>query len=106
MSDGAATATDKVSAVLVIDDTGNDLRETDKRISVFPNPARDYFFVDVQDLQVERVEMIDFNGKVLLQKNWEGHHRELFETDGIPPGVYILRLDTGKERLTGRVIIF
>ncbi|MDF1571239.1 MAG: CARDB domain-containing protein [Bacteroidales bacterium] len=110
VSDGLETSTDRVVALLRTGGGGGGTGLSEEAggaaFRIYPNPARDYFFVEVQDVQVKLYELYDLNGKLLIQRKPESGNRELFETDDMDPGVYVLRILTDGERMTGRIIVF
>lgn len=73
---------------------------------IYPNPARDFFIVEVGETRVDLYELYDMNGKLMIQRKPASGSREVFETGGLDPGVYILRIHTDGERRTGRVVLF
>jgi hypothetical protein len=75
-------------------------------LQIYPNPARDYFIVEVDDIVVDRYELFDLNGKLLIQRDPVSDGREVLETGTLNPGVYILKVISDGERLTGRIVIF
>jgi hypothetical protein len=55
---------------------------------IYPNPARDQLWIDVQS-GLKRVEIFDFNGKLILEKTPEFNSVDLGE---LPSGHYLIRL--------------
>lgn len=111
VSDGLETSTDRVVALLRIEGggggTGLAEQSGAEMFRIYPNPARDRFFVEIGETRVDRYELYDLNGKLMVQRAPEAVNREVFETAGMDPGVYILRIYTEEgTRLTGRVIVF
>jgi hypothetical protein len=111
VSDGLETSTDRVVALLRVQGGGGGTGLADQSgdipFRIYPNPARDRFFVEVDAARVALYVLYDLNGKMLLQRKPESVNREVFETGGMDPGVYILRVYTEVgDRLTGRVIVF
>lgn len=82
--------------------TANDALE---RVKLYPNPAREQFFVDLPDvLSGEwKVEVMDLSGRIVLSQRYSGH--------GIPTatmgrGMYLVRLSgPSGEELTRKLMV-
>lgn len=110
VTDGLETSTDRVVAMLYSDEggggTGWSVQTGQPVFRIYPNPAREYFIVEMQDQQADLYELYDVNGKMLMQRKPSNAKREQFTTGELDPGVYILKITAGQERLTGRVIVY
>lgn len=77
-------------------------------ISIFPNPARDYFNLNVgNDWKVEEVNVAVFNAqgrRIIEWKQSTEVTRQVF-TDDLPAGVYVLRVDGAQRSSTQRLVI-
>ncbi|TSJ46624.1 T9SS type A sorting domain-containing protein [Fluviicola chungangensis] len=70
------------------------LSENVLEISIYPNPANDYFVVDLANNYAEiDLQLCDLNGKVLLVQHAENTHSVNVSTESLARGYYIL---TGK----------
>jgi len=80
-------------------------------IKVFPNPASDYFFIDIPIISDEPVflEITDIAGNVLINKNYEAGISGMplkINASGIPTGIFFIRLKPGKKRFYyGMVVV-
>jgi len=110
VSDGLETSTDRVVALLRTEGGGGGTGLAEEAggamFRIYPNPARDFFIVEVGETRVDLYELYDMNGKLMIQRKPASGSREVFETGGLDPGVYILRIHTDGERRTGRVVLF
>ena len=108
VSDGQLSATDKVTAHLVVpqDTTGNGLDGPDDAgVLIYPNPAGDFFTVVAGNVQVESVSMIDFSGKLIMLRNWTGEREETFHLDRVPAGIYLVRIKTSEKVIMKKIVI-
>jgi len=75
----------------------NDIAKIESQIKAFPNPVYDRLSITVNNLSNEdcRLQIIDINGKIILEKNvsilnnWERISIDLSEIDS---GLYFVRL--------------
>lgn len=78
---------------LILVDACSDLslEEESLKISVYPNPSRDYFIVDLANNYAEvDFQLSDLNGKVLLVQHEENTHSVRISTEGLARGYYML----------------
>ena len=87
------------------DFTGMGLSETvsDSQISVYPNPAKDQVSVHSKVL-VNRVSIIDLNGKIIYSVNPNSENVQLSLSD-LSKGVYIVRIDTVQDTDIQKLVI-
>jgi subtilisin-like proprotein convertase family protein len=79
-------------------------------LQVFPNPSEGSFTIAIQDADYEQlsIEVIDLQGKVvygMLEKNLSGQYTKQLDLNGVAKGMYYLRLSTGKQSSTKKLII-
>ena len=67
---------------------------------VYPNPSQDRFRIDTKE-EIKSALLFNALGEQVL----EIHNRRQFSTNGMPTGVYFLRIETGLEMVTKRIII-
>ena len=73
-------------------------------IGVFPNPAKDRVFVESREM-IASVRLFDLYGKV-LQQSLPGAQFYSLDLGGVPPGVYVLRVETHDRRFrTFRLVV-
>lgn len=75
---------------------------------VYPNPASDYFFIDVQEpFRVREATFLltDISGRIVMQENGISDNRLLIPRNGLPPGMYFFRItQEGKAVAAGKII--
>jgi hypothetical protein len=70
-----------------------------EKISVYPNPAKDYLFINIQnpEASVKRTIFIyDFSGKLCMKKELDTDASHKMPID-LRPGFYMLRIEKGSE---------
>lgn len=70
-------------------------------VSVYPNPTSDILYVRTSE--VAAAELVDINGRVLWKALIEGDERQI-NMETLATGVYFLRISTGREIRTERII--
>ena len=81
-------------------------------VALFPNPTSDLLNVDFVfgqsfDAQVQ-VYVTDMTGKTLQQLQWtatNGKQRQTLDVSQFAPGIYMLHLISGEERVTQRFVV-
>jgi hypothetical protein len=82
-----------------------------RTVKCYPNPANDSFTVEYYLSAAGEVSLRLFNslGQQALQSSRgiqsPGQHAFRFETDVLTPGVYILKIESGEEVVTGKIVI-
>jgi uncharacterized repeat protein (TIGR02543 family) len=63
-------------------------------VKIYPNPVKDQLWIDIGDLTVNRVEIIDSTGRVVLLPSFGGVGGG--SVSALPQGVYFVRMETDK----------
>ncbi len=95
-----ATADRDLMAIFEIDDTFVDVHE-DLKLSIFPNPARDKFTIESNDM-IKQIRLIDISGQVLKDVTVNEYHSEI-NVHNLRAGVYFLQVHTVNSVVTERV---
>ncbi len=72
-----------------------------EKITIYPNPAIDYIKIS-SDKNIESIELLDINGKVLIKK--QGN--QIINIRGLKSGVYILKIQAGNKFVLKKIIKF
>ncbi len=74
-----------------------------QNITIYPNPARDKFFV-VSDEKILEVQLIDIKGQVIHQTAVNDQQAEIY-TDQFNTGIYIIQIRTINRLVSERMIL-
>ena len=76
-------------------------------IKVYPNPTNNEFIIELKDnSKVEKVEFIDFSGKIIIPKKVELNNSSIkINVSNIIEGIYLLNITTDKEVNKVKVVI-
>jgi hypothetical protein len=91
--------------------TGSDLIGVGiTEVKIFPNPATDFLWIEFgndHDLTAF-ISLMDLNGRVVSEKTLQTSQNNTgsLALSGITPGLYILKIVTGKEQIFRRIIVF
>jgi extracellular elastinolytic metalloproteinase len=77
---------------------------------VYPNPAQDYFVVEVNAINASEMKMVltTIEGKEIFGKSVRlntGRNTESVITNSIQPGIYLLQLQDGSKTTTHKIVI-
>lgn len=78
-------------------------------ISLWPNPAREQLNIAL-DSRLDgavNMEVIDLNGRVMMiqqERSVAGNNRFVLSTEGLPAGLYALRISNGSNTITQRFV--
>ena len=75
--------------------SGNSEIKSAPDIRLYPNPANDQFFVEMDTKESAILTLYNIAGKLILENELTSHLNEI-NIRAIPPGIYVVRL-TGKE---------
>lgn len=85
--DGAEASIDDILV-----QTAGAIDETEKHISVYPNPAKDFLNIE-SEMGFQSIEISDINGKILFSEVGE-YKNKVVNLEGISTGVYFLTLSS------------
>ena len=89
---------------IVITSTGTpEIDRENQSIRFFPNPVSDRLTIQSVNAPLKTISIYDVSGKLLLKTDGEGLQQEI-ELSDFNSGIYMLRVKTDKETLTGRII--
>ncbi|MFZ9981512.1 MAG: T9SS type A sorting domain-containing protein [Cyclobacteriaceae bacterium] len=76
-------------------------------IKIFPNPAREQFVVEIDPVLLKQSAQLHFSdpkGSVIKKIN-NVNQSNLISTEGMRPGIYLVKVFSGKRQATGKVFI-
>lgn len=78
---------------IVVEGTGVNQVEDVNKISVYPNPVRDFVTIKSEGADLKSAAIFDMNGRQVMQERMDGSQTELNLSD-LNSGTYILRIET------------
>lgn len=81
------------------------LEQEMEQIAIYPNPAKHYFTLQTGHLVNPKMEIYDMVGNLILQKKNLVAGDNLIETDQLPKGFVLVRLTSGAEMKTMKLLI-
>jgi hypothetical protein len=107
-SDGYADVTGQVEVTgqdmvveIVLENTTGVIAMEGKRLNVYPNPARDFVYLDYDGV-VSAVELLDASGRLVRSQGF-GSEIHTIDVRGLDAGVYFLRIITPDSVLSGKI---
>lgn len=87
--------------------TGIADNQLENLISIYPNPAQDYFAVRLSHLSEPcTLSLMNISGHVLQQKKADAHEIISFNTSELSPGLYVLQIETSKQKVFKKIVIY
>ncbi len=65
-------------------------RPSSKQLRIFPLPANDRIYLDLENGEITRIDLFDLNGRFL--KNYQGENLKEVRLPNLPSGTYLLRV--------------
>jgi len=86
---------------------GKDFRTDNQQFQVYPNPTQGKFTVCLPETEGadSRLEILDTSGRVVVFRSTKGSIEE-FDLGSRLPGVYLVRVTTGSQKRTSKLIVF
>jgi hypothetical protein len=77
----------------------------DATLSVYPNPSYGYLNIELAGYSGEQVDMMmyDLRGKQVISRQIANAHTTVDLVD-LKPGVYVVRLESGEETITRKIV--
>jgi hypothetical protein len=96
------------SMVTATGEPGNQMSDSEKTFfTIYPNPATVGFFLEIKnpgELSDVKVEMYGSLGERLLKTTLAGSSKYYLNLSGNPAGIYFIRVVSGKNAGTGKII--
>ncbi len=76
-------------------------------LKIYPNPATGHFILRMPDGEghIVAVEIVDMDGRVLRQWTAPSGFGESYSVEGLSAGVYVVKVDTGDNRFSQKLIV-
>lgn len=78
---------------------------SEANLIVFPNPAKDQLFIQVNGFDIEALEIVDMQGRVLLSKNALNSKYEKIAIHAFEAGTYMVRAKTSKGTVSTQFVV-
>ncbi|HNX88937.1 MAG TPA: T9SS type A sorting domain-containing protein [Paludibacteraceae bacterium] len=89
---------------IVVTSTGtNEIGKDSQSIRFFPNPVSASLTIQSANAPIETISIYELSGRLLIQTEGLGTEQH-FKLNELSSGVYIIKIKTGKESFTGRII--
>lgn len=75
---------------------------TNPNVSIYPNPSKDFVFVENTDNPIERIQVFSLNGKLILEKKIGSYRAEIDLPEN--QGVYLLKTFTKKGVSVSKIV--
>lgn len=80
---------------------GVGIEELSFQTEVYPNPVTDFLNITIENALLERVRIIDFNGKCLLLKQ---NPSKKIDLKFLASGVYLIQIKTDKGEISEKIV--
>ena len=93
-------------AILQYDSTGTSSINTlslENKIRIFPNPVIDHIIIDQSNISINKIEIIDMEGKLIKQENYNSSTKFIDISD-LPIGQYIIKIIANESIITEKFI--
>ena len=94
--------TENATLMIIRDIVAGEKANLDNQIQVYPNPVTDFLFIDLDKTEGEILEMYNILGQPVRRKAMKGSKERLNVSD-IPPGIYLIRIETSDGILTKQI---
>ncbi len=80
------------------------LEAVNAQVSVYPNPAKDYFVVEVKGFNIDKIELYDVLGRLMSSAEPRNSKTEI-NTSDLAQGMYLVRILVDGKLITKRIKI-
>lgn len=75
-------------------------------VNLYPNPCNHGFNLEWKEkFTASTVKVYDVNGKLVMQVEWNNDKTLTLNVDNLPNCIYFVNIETGKEKMTRKLII-
>ncbi len=71
---------------------------------LYPNPANDFIGINLGDMEADSYHLIDIQGRVIISNSLVGKTNDTISLSGLQPGVYFVKVNSGTNSITKKVI--
>lgn len=76
-----------------------------QKVNVYPNPASDFIYVDLSEIDASSIALLNSRGKSVLQKEISSQDQFKLELSDLPIGLFLLNIKTSNGDLIRKKII-
>lgn len=84
--------------------TGIDVKNINKELSIYPNPANNQLFIE-SDITIQSASITDINGKTIISEYETLNTKLKFNLSSLKSGIYICRIISENKTFNERIII-
>jgi hypothetical protein len=71
---------------------------------LYPNPANDFIGINLGDMEADSYQLIDIQGRIIISNSLVGKTNDTISLSGLQPGVYFVKVNSGTNSITKKVI--
>ncbi len=71
--------------------------------SLYPNPAKNSFSIDMETIDIKQVQVFDLTGKIYFESR---HKQSQIEVSEFPNGIYFVSIITNNQHSTKRLVVY
>ena len=80
------------------------MQKTTQNITIYPNPATELLSVQFAKAGSGQLYLYTASGQLLRESNWAGTHYHL-NVNGLPEGVYFLKVQDGENTVAQKFVV-
>ncbi len=84
--------------------TASSLEENSHKVIIYPNPAKDFVYIEVSNFQIERIRITDLLGRELLNMDISNDSTTI-NINKLPQGIYFVQIYGNNRMLIEKLII-
>lgn len=82
------------------------MKELERQFKIYPNPASDQLFIELNDLAHELdVEVYNMTGQLVMNEIFRNTSMISLDVSGLTEGIYVLKFNADKDNCTARIVI-
>lgn len=84
----------------------NQLNELlERNVSIFPIPAKDEVYIQVNGTTIQKIELTDLSGKVVFSRNYQAANVVELKNENLAKGTYLVNISTPYGTVARRIIL-
>ena len=83
----------------------DDVRKSEGRLKIYPNPASEFVIVDIQGIDTHcEYAIYDLFGRIVATGNLSSQNQNTLNINGLSPGLYVLMIKSDNNIYSGKII--
>ncbi len=87
-----------------VPDTNSSVAEIELQLNIYPNPANDFFTIEIPSPEIKQIKIFDVQGRILFTQSDISNSRMIIDCSAFDAGIYFVEMKMGEKILREKIL--